>query len=285
MFLIGILEYVAGKLTGRSVGYQARGSHIPVVSREQLNTFPIVRTVGTNQRALDYEYKSVDADEDGFPDDAPTAAKQTTYEPVVVRVVETTGKSDAYGSKTTASTSSEVVPVKTGKVTVTAPVKTVYSVPTVEATSSDSVITEVKVSEEKSEKVAESEPTPSVIRVVETQQYTQQPPVVRLVEEPVKKESQIYKVNESVFRVPAYSKTYETVQQPEKKVVEKVVEKKVTVGRLDSFLRELVKNNKSVKITYEQPKTSSYYSQPTVVETTLVTDEDSVDIEAFGRII
>lgn len=256
-----------------------------------------MRTVSTEQRTLDYEYKSVDEDEDGFPDEAPVVKKTTAYEPapVVVRVVDSkeasyqptsvrvvekvtsTAKVDSYGSKTA---SKVTAPAKTEKVQV---VKTEYSSPASTVVANDAVITEVRVSEAPLE-VVEAVPVESTpeVRVVESVQYVQQPTVVRLVateqEQTAKQAPQLYKVNQSVFRVP---NAYETVQQPEK-----AVEKTVSVGRLDTFLRELVKSG-NVKIVYQQqPKTvASYYSQPSTVETTVLTDDDSIDIEAFGRII
>ncbi|XP_046645076.1 uncharacterized protein LOC124335285 [Daphnia pulicaria] len=67
-------EYAAGKMSGQSVGFQARGSLIPEESRSSAQPFPFVRNVATQsveQKAFDYLYTSVDDDEDGFPDSAP----------------------------------------------------------------------------------------------------------------------------------------------------------------------------------------------------------------------
>lgn len=307
-------EYVAGKLSGRSVGYQARGSLIPIYSREQLTTFPVVRTVSTEQRALDYEYKSVDADEDGFPDDAPVAVKTETYQtaPVVVRVVEQpVAKASGYGSKTVTKVQEPKATYEVEKIRAVEPVAAVKTVEYSSTSSvsssesatasSDAVITDVRtpaVESEKVEAVQVVEPTPTIVRVVETagtaKYVQQQPAVVRLVatetepsvkqvvESAPRQTSHLYKVNQSVFRLPTAATTYETAVP-----VAKVVEKKVSVGRLDAFLRELVKNGNNVRITYQQPKTgTSYYAQqPSTVETTLVADDDSIDIDAFGRII
>lgn len=54
------IEYVAGKESGSSIGFVPRGDLVPV---------PIVRSVPTaEQQVLDYQYSSVDANEDGIPD-------------------------------------------------------------------------------------------------------------------------------------------------------------------------------------------------------------------------
>lgn len=70
MLLPNIIEYVAGSIAGRSLGYQARGSAIPVGTRgHTAQTFPVLSgPVSLAQKAVDYEYLSVDDDADGFPD-------------------------------------------------------------------------------------------------------------------------------------------------------------------------------------------------------------------------
>lgn len=80
------LEYVAGKLSGQSVGYQSRGTLDSNVGRSG-QPFPLVRSASARtaeQRALDYEYNSVDEDEDGIPDKAPV--RTTSYNSGVVRL-------------------------------------------------------------------------------------------------------------------------------------------------------------------------------------------------------
>lgn len=64
-------EYVAGKMSGQSVGFQSRGTLD--VSRNSGSPFPIIRSAqrSVEQKALDYSYSSVDDDEDGFPDVVP----------------------------------------------------------------------------------------------------------------------------------------------------------------------------------------------------------------------
>ncbi|EFX72702.1 hypothetical protein DAPPUDRAFT_308109 [Daphnia pulex] len=55
-----VLEYVAGKEAGSSVGFVPSGALVPI---------PIVRSISTpEQKALDFQYSSVDDDEDGMPD-------------------------------------------------------------------------------------------------------------------------------------------------------------------------------------------------------------------------
>jgi len=60
-------EYAAGKdRSGKSVGFKSSRANLP------LNP-SILRTVSSpEQKALDYQYSSVDEDEDGIPDKAPT---------------------------------------------------------------------------------------------------------------------------------------------------------------------------------------------------------------------
>ncbi|EFX89729.1 hypothetical protein DAPPUDRAFT_94766 [Daphnia pulex] len=86
-------EYVAGKLSGQSVGFQARGTSISQDGRKAL-PFPFIQTApkSVEQKALDYQYTSVDDDEDGFPDSAPVNGGN-------VRVVSLA--KDAYNSGTT----------------------------------------------------------------------------------------------------------------------------------------------------------------------------------------
>lgn len=81
------IEYVAGKMSGASIGFQARGSSIPKDARAS-TAFPFVRTTTrtAEQKALDYLYNSVDEDEDGIPDASPVRATYTA--PTAVRVVE-----------------------------------------------------------------------------------------------------------------------------------------------------------------------------------------------------
>lgn len=61
-----LLEYVAGSINGRTLGYQARGTAIPVTDRAK--AFPVVASNSLAQKGLDYQYSSVDEDGDGFPD-------------------------------------------------------------------------------------------------------------------------------------------------------------------------------------------------------------------------
>jgi hypothetical protein len=60
-------EYAAGKdRSGKSVGFKSSRANLP------LNP-SILRTVSSpEQKALDYQYSSVDDDEDGIPDKAPS---------------------------------------------------------------------------------------------------------------------------------------------------------------------------------------------------------------------
>ncbi|XP_032786901.2 uncharacterized protein LOC116924489 [Daphnia magna] len=58
-----VLEYIAGKESGSTVGFVPSGALVPV---------PIVRSIATaEQKALDFQYLSVDDDEDGMPDRLP----------------------------------------------------------------------------------------------------------------------------------------------------------------------------------------------------------------------
>ena len=60
-------------MLGQSVGFQARGTLIPIVSGKS-QPFPLIRTSTKSvkqQKALDYQYTSVDDNEDGFPDSLP----------------------------------------------------------------------------------------------------------------------------------------------------------------------------------------------------------------------
>lgn len=56
-------EYIAGKESGSSLGFVPSGALVPI---------PIVRSIATpEQKALDFQYSSVDDDEDGMPDRLP----------------------------------------------------------------------------------------------------------------------------------------------------------------------------------------------------------------------
>ncbi|XP_057372914.1 uncharacterized protein LOC130693738 [Daphnia carinata] len=58
-----VLEYIAGKESGTSLGFVPSGALVPI---------PIVRSIATpEQKALDFQYSSVDDDEDGMPDRLP----------------------------------------------------------------------------------------------------------------------------------------------------------------------------------------------------------------------
>lgn len=61
-------EYVAGSVSGQSVGYRVRGSAIPeaVRSKELPATYP--STISVAQKDRDDEYSSTDVDNDGFSD-------------------------------------------------------------------------------------------------------------------------------------------------------------------------------------------------------------------------
>jgi len=94
-------EYVAGAVSGHSIGYQARNAQVASTSE-----WPVIRTApkSTVQIAQDFEYSSVDANQDGIPDNlgstrltsvvAPQTASQVvevapTINTNTVRVVET----------------------------------------------------------------------------------------------------------------------------------------------------------------------------------------------------
>merc|ERR1712071_518193 len=63
---VQVLEYLTGSSAGKSLGFQARGSLVPVP------LIPVIRPKSSpEQRILDFQYSSVDEDEDGIPDAAP----------------------------------------------------------------------------------------------------------------------------------------------------------------------------------------------------------------------
>uniref|UniRef100_A0A0P6FNJ1 Cuticle protein n=1 Tax=Daphnia magna TaxID=35525 RepID=A0A0P6FNJ1_9CRUS len=78
-------EYAAGKMSGQSVGFQTRGTLLSDAVRNS-QALPIIRssTKSVEQKAIDYEYTSVDDDEDGFPDSSP--ARDINYNAGVVRI-------------------------------------------------------------------------------------------------------------------------------------------------------------------------------------------------------
>ena len=79
------IEYVAGSVAGQPLGYQARGTAIPVVDRTQ--RFPIMpAAVPVEQKVVDYAYSSVDDDRDGFPDRLTTGILGDRNKGQVVRV-------------------------------------------------------------------------------------------------------------------------------------------------------------------------------------------------------
>ena len=57
-----VVEYVTGKESGRSVGFQPTGQNLPAVRLPEPEE---------QQKHLDFQYFSVDDDEDGIPDAAP----------------------------------------------------------------------------------------------------------------------------------------------------------------------------------------------------------------------
>lgn len=72
-------------MAGQSLGYQARGTAIPVVDRTQ--RFPVMpAAVSIEQKAVDYAYSSVDEDGDGFPDKISTGISGNRNKGQVVRV-------------------------------------------------------------------------------------------------------------------------------------------------------------------------------------------------------
>ncbi len=72
-------------MAGQSLGYQARGTAIPVVDRTQ--RFPVMpATVSIEQKAVDYSYSSVDEDGNGFPDKISTGIFNNRNKGQVVRV-------------------------------------------------------------------------------------------------------------------------------------------------------------------------------------------------------
>lgn len=92
---------MAGAVSGSSIGYQSRNAQVPSTSE-----WPVIRTApkATAQIAQDFEYSSVDANNDGIPDNldntrlTSVVAPQTTSQVVnvapttttdTVRVVET----------------------------------------------------------------------------------------------------------------------------------------------------------------------------------------------------
>jgi hypothetical protein len=83
---------------GQSVGFQARGTLIPIVSGKS-QPFPLIRTATKSveqQKALDYQYTSVDDNEDGFPDSLPVDSNAGAGD---VRLLSPT--KDSYNSATT----------------------------------------------------------------------------------------------------------------------------------------------------------------------------------------
>ncbi|XP_057374224.1 uncharacterized protein LOC130695113 [Daphnia carinata] len=86
-------EYTAGKMSGHAVGFQARGTLLPEAGRNS-QALPIIRTSAKSveQKAIDYEYTSVDDDEDGFPDSSPT--RDINYNAGAVRVSSAVKASD-----------------------------------------------------------------------------------------------------------------------------------------------------------------------------------------------
>jgi hypothetical protein len=73
-------------MSGQSVGFQARGSLIAEDVGRSAQPFPFIRSAtikSVEQKALDYQYTSVDDDEDGFPDAAPSRSSNYNTAEVV----------------------------------------------------------------------------------------------------------------------------------------------------------------------------------------------------------
>ena len=73
-------------MSGQSVGFQARGNLIAEDVGRSAQPFPFIRSATTKsveQKALDYQYTSVDDDEDGFPDAAPSRSSNYNTAEVV----------------------------------------------------------------------------------------------------------------------------------------------------------------------------------------------------------
>ncbi len=104
------------------MGFQARGTSIPQVGRKFL-PFPFIRTApkSVEQKALDYQYTSVDDDEDGFPDSAPVNGNNGGD----VRIVSPA--KDSYNSGTTVvRVADQISAAAVSDVRVSTPTKTTY---------------------------------------------------------------------------------------------------------------------------------------------------------------
>lgn len=211
-----IVEYVAGKVSGKSVGFQAKGDSIPLISKAQETPFPIIRTFSAEQRAFDYEYNSVDEDEDGMPDKAPG-----------VRGISTESK---YGGETI-----RVTPVIKLETYATAPViRAVETVPTLKETYGSS---------------------PVVVRVVETEpEYPAT--VVRLTTDTAVKQSvkdYAASVKEVVIEEKPNAYENENVRSRESYSANQRRTSTVVNGRLDEFLRNLAPLKTTHQTTYYNP--------------------------------
>merc|ERR1712071_57890 len=74
---VQVLEYLTGSNAGKSLGFQARGSLVPVP------LIPVIRPKSSpEQKILDFQYSSVDEDEDGIPDSSPLVRSTIPVAPI-----------------------------------------------------------------------------------------------------------------------------------------------------------------------------------------------------------
>ncbi|XP_046439323.1 uncharacterized protein LOC124190597 [Daphnia pulex] len=271
-------EYVAGKLSGQSVGFQARGTSISQDGRTSL-PFPFIQTApkSVEQKALDYQYTSVDDDEDGFPDSAPFNGNNGGN----VRVVSLA--KDAYSSGTT------VVRVAdqnyaVSDVRVSTPTKTTYETTAGNirlVTPSKSSYGPVVGVVEKNQKIEDNygkiadtrvSYVPAVVRV--TNAAEADTPFIKPNAKPITTNIQQLSGQVSIIRSPTTSYGNSAVK---------------STGKLDEFLKSLETNTKIVGNSYNTNQPSGaitsnqdQFQQDFQIQDVQPIQGDSISVDSIG---
>ena len=249
-----------------SVGHQVRSNLIP---RTSIDTpFPVVR--GSTQIARDLEYMSVDANNDGFPDNSvairtveaapvynsPSIAIRTVESPSysAPAVVRAEAAAPAYSPAST--TAVRTIDVATPVATIQPEVRLVAEQPTVSVVSNPSVV-----------RLAAETPVQQQFQVLERFVVPQQ-----------RQQTAIYQDGQSVFRTPAignYGDQNLLVSRTQPTTYG-------STSHLDSFLRNLVVGGRSNN-GYQQQFQVVGNGLTNLGSTSAVFQDDVLSVDALGR--
>ena len=274
------------------MGFQARGTSIPTVGRTS-QPFPFIRTAPklVEHKALDYQYTSVDDDEDGFPDSAPII-KNTGGDVHVVSPAKDSHNSGTAIVRVTNQSSAAVSDVRVLTPTKTSYETTAGDIRLLSPSKSSHGLTDTEVRlVENNQSTEDTYGNIPDIRVVTPTQVSNAPVIVRVTnvaeaDTPIIIKQKTDPITTNQKKLPGQVNTVRSPLANYEKYAFK------TTGQLDEFLKSLETNTKNVGNSYNingsigtLTSNQDQFQQDFQIQDTQTIQGDSVSVDSIGFFI